>query len=126
MKRRRRKNPSWLPNNWPMWALIAVGVYLIYKTFTGAKTVLVNAQQAAGSTLADAIQFVVGTGQAQPGEVYTVTMPDGSVQTVAYGQLPIAAGITNASQLPAAGTGMQIGTGNSILDSISAGAAAGG
>jgi hypothetical protein len=76
--------------------------------------------------VADAAQFVLGTGIAQPGEVYTVTMPDGSVQTVPYGQLPIAAQANAPTTLSPVGTGMQIGTGNQILDSISAGAAAGG
>lgn len=106
------------------WGLIAVGAYLLYRAFTSAKNVIVNAQEAAGSTLADAAQFVLGTGIANPGEVYTVHMPDGSVQTVAYGQLPVAAGIV--APLPAAGTGMQVGTGNAILDALSQGASGGG
>ena len=124
--RRRRRNPRIAPSDVLKWALIAGGAYLLYRTFIATKNVIVDATQAAGSTLADAAQFVLGTGIAKPGEVYSVTMPDGSVQTVPYGQLPIAAGITSASQLPAAGTGLQIGTGNAILDALSAGAAAGG
>jgi hypothetical protein len=124
---RRRRNPSASDiGTYIKWGLIAVGIYFLYKMFTGTKNVLVNAQQAAGSSLADAAQFVLGTGIAKPGEVYTVTMPDGSTQTVAYGQLPIAAGITNASQLPAAGTANQIGTGMTILDALSQGASGGG
>src|SRR5271155_5600561 len=97
---RRRRNP--ISPNWITWALIAAGVFIIYKMFSSAKTVLVNAQQAAGSTLADAIQFVAGTGIASPGEVYSVTMPDGSVQTVPYGQLPVA-----GAPLPPVGIGTQ-------------------
>ncbi len=108
------------------WGVIAIGGYLLYKTFVKAKNVIVDAREAAGSSLADAAQFILGNGIAQPGEVYTVTMPDDSVQTVAYGQLPIAAGITSASQLPAAGTGMQVGTGNAIADALSQGASGGG
>jgi hypothetical protein len=122
--KRRRRNP--ISSNWITIGLVAVGAYFLYKYFISAKNVIVDATQAAGSSLADAAQFVLGTGIAKPGEVYSVTMPDGTVQTVPYGQLPISAGITNASQLPAVGTGLQIGTGNPILDAISAGAAAGG
>ena len=103
------------------WGLIGIGGYLLYKTFIATKNVVVNAQQAAGSSLADAAQFILGNGIAQPGEVYTVTMPDNSVQTVAYGDLPNA-----AAGLPPATTGMQIGTGNYILDSFSQGASGGG
>src|SRR5271168_5038019 len=106
--KRRRKNPSDRDIEiYVQWGLIAFGVYLLYQFFNGTKNVLVNATSAAGSSLADAAQFVLGNGIAQPGQVYTVTMPDGSVQTVAYGQLPIAAGITSASQLPPATTGNQ-------------------
>lgn len=103
------------------WGLIGFGAYLLYKAISGAANVVVNATSAAGSSLADAAQFILGNGIAQPGEVYTVTMPDGSIQTVAYGDLPNA-----AAGLPAATTGMQIGTGNSILDSLSQGASGGG
>ena len=119
---RRRRNPSIKDmNTLLVWGGIAVAAFLIYKLISGAKSVLVNASQAAGSSLADAAQFVLGSGQASPGEVYTVTMPDGSVQTVAYSQLPQAAGA-----LPPATTGMQIGTGNSIADALSQGASGGG
>jgi hypothetical protein len=119
---RRRRNPSIQDTNTLLvWGGIAVAAFLIYKLFSGAKNVLVNAQSAAGSSLADAAQFVLGSGQASPGEVYTVTMPDGTVQTVAYSQLPNA-----ATPLPSATTGMQIGTGNAIADALSQGASGGG
>jgi hypothetical protein len=84
--KRRRRNPD---VNWLLWGAVAVGVYFIYKTFIGAKNVVINAQSAAGSSLADAAQFILGTGKATPGTTYDVHMPDGSVQTVAYGQLPV-------------------------------------
>lgn len=47
-----------------------------------------NAQATAASSVADAAQSIFGNGIAQPGGSYQVTMQDGSVQTVPYGQLP--------------------------------------
>jgi hypothetical protein len=124
--RKRRRNPSLTDiNTFLMWGAFAVLAYFIYKTFTGTKKVLIDAQQAAGSTVADAMQAILGSGQAKPGEVYEVTMPDGSVQTVPYGQLPTAPGAP-AAPFPAMGPGMTIGTGNAILDSLTVGETGGG
>lgn len=118
----RHRNPSLADiNTLFVWGALAAGAYFIYKSFVGTKKVLVDAQQAAGSTLADAAQYVLGSGIARPGEVYSVTMPDGSVQDVPYGQLPRAAG-----NQPAMGVGMTIGTGNPILDSLIVGEMGGG
>lgn len=100
--------------------LIAFGAYLLYRTFTGVKSIAVNASQAAGSSAADAAQYLLGNGLAQPGQVYSVTMPDGSIQTVAYGSQP------GAGPLPASGVGTTIGSGNDIADALNAGLAAGG
>jgi hypothetical protein len=101
------------------WSVIGVGIYLAYQAIKGTANIAVNAASAAGSSVADAAQFLLGNGIAQPGETYDVTMPDGSVQTLAYGSLI-------GSGLPAVGTGTQIGTGNSIADSLGAGESAGG
>ncbi len=77
--------------------LAAIGVaayiaYQVYQTISAGPSKVASAasaaQQSAASSVADAAQAVLGTGQAVPGGTYTVTMQDGSVQTVPYGQLP--------------------------------------
>lgn len=76
-------------------ALIAGGAYLAYQAYLSITAGLskVGAGIAAGaaaasSNVADTVQSIVGSGIAQPGGSYTVTMADGSTQTVAAGQLP--------------------------------------
>lgn len=77
-------------------ALIGGGAYLawlLYQSLTKAGsavgTAVTNAQASAASSAADLAEALLGTNQpAQPGQTYTVTMQDGSVQTVPYGQLP--------------------------------------
>src|SRR5208282_4125281 len=77
-------------------ALIGGGAYLAYQGYqaiiaalnkvgTGVST----AAAAASSNVADTVQSIIGNGIAQPGGTYTVTLADGSVQTVPYGQLPV-------------------------------------
>ena len=70
----------------------AYAVWTLYNSVSKASSTAVaavtGAQQAAASSVADAAQSIFGTGIAQPGGSYTVTMQDGSVQTVPYGQLP--------------------------------------
>lgn len=69
-------------------ALLAGGIWLAYKIYQGlgvAGTAIVNAQQAAGSAVAD----LIPTHIAQPGETFSVTMPDGTVEQVPYGQQPV-------------------------------------
>lgn len=77
--------------NWLILGGVVIGGYYLWKKFNAAKTVVINAQQAAGSSLADAAQFLLGNGIATPGTTYDVHMPDGSIQTVAYGHLPVSA-----------------------------------
>ena len=72
----------------------AVGIigYLIYKAAgvgTAAANSVANAASDLSSSIADEAQSILGNGLAQPGGTYTVTMQDGSVQTVPYGQLPV-------------------------------------
>jgi hypothetical protein len=118
--------------DWLKYGFLAGAIYLVYKAVKGTAAIVVNAQQAAGSTVADAAQFLLGNGIAQPGNTYEVTMPDGSVQTLAYGMLPNNPGVTGAAaafqqtSLPPATTGTQIGTGNAIEDALSQGASGGG
>jgi len=76
-------------------ALGAGAVYLAWKAYqtvagaaSAAATAASAAQDTAASSVADAAQAILGTGIAQPGQSYTVTMPDGSVQTVPYGKMP--------------------------------------
>lgn len=70
-------------------ALVAVGVYLVYQLVKSAP----SATAAAASAVADAACGITGAcTPAQPGQTYQVTMADGSVQTVPYGQLPNPAG----------------------------------
>jgi hypothetical protein len=76
-------------------ALIGGGAYLAYQAYlsimAGAGKVgsaVASGASAASSSVADTIQTIVGDGIAQPGGTYTVTMADGSVQTVQAGQSP--------------------------------------
>src|SRR5271155_2110627 len=87
-------------------ALIAGGVYLAYQAYlsitAGASKVgagIAAGASSASSTVADAVQAITGTGIAQPGGSYTVTMADGSVQTVPYGQLPVATATNGLGRL---------------------------
>jgi uncharacterized protein HemX len=74
-------------------ALGVGGIYVgwqIYQFLKAARDKAGQAQDAAASTVADAAQALLQTnsGIATPGGTYQVTMADGSVQTVPYGQLP--------------------------------------
>ena len=77
-----------------VWILAAVGVggYLLYQLIKGGASAVSAATDAAGNSVANAVESVFGTGQAVPGGTYQVTMADGTVQTVPYGQLPNPAG----------------------------------
>ena len=72
--------------------LLAAGAYLAYQAYLWitkqALPAVTTAAATASSGVADVAQSIFGTGIAQPGQTYTVTMPDGSIQTVPYGQLP--------------------------------------
>jgi hypothetical protein len=77
---------------WVGLALLVGGVYVAYKIFGAAKAGVAavgQAQQAAGSAVADFAQSILGTGLATPGTSYTVHMADGTTQIVPYGQLPV-------------------------------------
>jgi hypothetical protein len=86
-------------------ALVVVGVgvlaYLVYQLIKGAGGAVASATAAAGSAVADAAGALTNYGLAQPGGTYDVTMADGTVQTVPYGQLPnpAGAGITSTSPI---------------------------
>ena len=74
-------------------ALIAGGAYLAYLAYQALMAAIpkvTTAAAAASSSLADAAQsiFQTNNGVAVPGGTYTVTMADGTVQTVPYGQMP--------------------------------------
>jgi hypothetical protein len=81
--------------------VIIFALYVLYQKLKAGATAGAAAVGTAfsntSSGLADAAQSVLGTGIAAPGGTYTVTMADGSVQTVPYGQLPV-----NAAPLGAA------------------------
>jgi hypothetical protein len=74
--------------------LVAIGVggYLLYQLIKGGTSAVSAATDAAGNSVANAVESVFGTGLATSGQTYQVTMPDGTVQTVPYGQLPNPAG----------------------------------
>lgn len=86
---RRRRNPSVADMTGLLkWGLIAVGAYLVYSFIkkstglvTGAAAAVGQAQQAAGSAVAD----LFPTNIAQPGGSFTVTQADGTQVTVPYG-----------------------------------------
>ena len=76
-------------------ALGAGAIYLAWKAYQAISGIAAPvaaavsaAADSAGSNLADTVQAITGSGIAQPGGTYTVTMSDGSVQTVPYGQMP--------------------------------------
>jgi hypothetical protein len=71
-------------------AFAGIAAYLIYQAWKGAGNVAAAAGEGVVNTLENA--GVINYGLAKPGQTYNVTMPDGSVQTVPYGQLPSAAG----------------------------------
>ena len=79
--------------------LVGVGVYLVYQLVKAAP----NAAANAGAAVVDAAENagLINYGKASPGGTYQVTMPDGSVQTVPYGQLPnpAGAGLTSDSSI---------------------------
>ena len=79
-------------------ALVGVGAYLVYKFLTS-----IPPPSNIASAALDAAENagLINYGRAQPGQTYQVTMPDGSVQTVPYGQLPnpAGAGITSDTSI---------------------------
>jgi hypothetical protein len=87
-------------------ALVIVGLgvvaYLIYQAVKGGAAAVGAATSAAGSAVADAAGSITNYGRAVPGGTYNVTMADGTVQTVPYGQLPNAAGAGLQSDTPIA------------------------
>jgi hypothetical protein len=80
-------------------ALVGVGAYLLYQLVTKGPSV----PAAIASAGLDAAENagIINYGKASPGGTYDVTMPDGTVQTVPYGQLPnpSGAGITSSSPM---------------------------
>lgn len=83
------------------WGLIAVGVYLLYKMFSGAKTAVTAAQSAAASSIADLFPnnvLIRPTGGFSPdgAQQFSVTMKDGSTQIVNAGGVPV----TNPANAP--------------------------
>jgi hypothetical protein len=87
-------------------ALVIVGVgiaaYLLYQLVKGGASAVAAATDSAGNAVANAAESILGTGKAVPGGTYQVTMPDGTVQTVPYGQLPNPAGAGLTSDSPIA------------------------
>jgi hypothetical protein len=85
----RRRNPSLGDiDTLVLYGVIGVGLYVLYKMFTGAKKEVTDAQAAAASAVADLFpNNVVAPGS---GGQFNVTMPDGSTQVVNAGQLPVA------------------------------------
>ena len=78
MSRRRHNPPEF---NWLLWGAVAVGLYVLYRTFIGEKNVVTNAQSAAGSAVADLFPNNI----AAPGGSFSVTQPNGTQITVPYG-----------------------------------------
>jgi len=58
------------------------GAWIIYEIVLLISKKIPDVQQAAASDAVDALQSVIGSGIVAPGQTYTVTMPDGSQQTV--------------------------------------------
>jgi hypothetical protein len=87
-------------------ALLVVGVgvvaYILYQVLKGGAAAVSAATESAGSAVADAAGALTNYGAASPGGTYDVTMADGTVQTVPYGQLPNPAGAGITSDTPIA------------------------
>lgn len=68
--------------------LVGAAIYVGYKIWQGlgaAGSAVAAASQAAGSAAADLVPNYI----AKPGQLYSVTMPDGTVEQVPYGQQPV-------------------------------------
>lgn len=80
-------------------AVVGVAAYLVYQLLKKAPT-----PDTIASAAVDAAENagLINYGKASPGGTYDVTMPDGTVQTVPYGQLPNPAGAGIQSGTPIA------------------------
>lgn len=80
---------------------LAYWLYTKAKATVAASTAAIaNAPAAAASGIVDIAEGLFGSGIAQPGQSYTVTMADGTVQTVPYGQLPTPVGVNGLGTYP--------------------------